>query len=199
MPGCTVTVRSSALTRQHAVHAAHVDADAALHGQQMAFQRGAGAVGDHGHGRTGRPAARHRPRPACFRHTPRRTGGGAWMEPSSRPCCSHTAWAVEHCLPKRDCSACRKAGEIARGCKCREEVGGRSSWTPKTPKKNTTGICGAAPVKGRCGIRQAGMRLPRRVTLVRRVGALRGVQKILLRMPFIRAACGFTPRLGRPT
>jgi hypothetical protein len=40
MPGCTVTVRSSALT-QHLVHAAHVDADAALHGQQMAFERGA--------------------------------------------------------------------------------------------------------------------------------------------------------------
>ena len=35
--------------RQHAVHASQVDADAALHGQQMPFERRARAVGDHRH------------------------------------------------------------------------------------------------------------------------------------------------------
>ena len=48
-PACTVTVRSSALTREHAVHARQVDADAALHREQVALERRADAERDHRH------------------------------------------------------------------------------------------------------------------------------------------------------
>ena len=41
-------------------------------------------------------------------------GGGACSEPSSRPCCSRTAWASEHCAPKRACSASMSAWGTSR-------------------------------------------------------------------------------------
>jgi antitoxin YefM len=50
-------------------------------------------------------------------------GGGACSEPSSRPCCSRTAWAVEHCAPKRALQRIdQRLGHIAQ-LDLREQVG----------------------------------------------------------------------------
>ena len=100
--------------RQHLVHAADVDADAALHRQQMAFERGADAERESPARRTGSPASRRRPRPACSRRTPRRPAaaprrttrrGRAARAPPSRS---------SSCAPKRAFSASISAcGHVA--------------------------------------------------------------------------------------
>ena len=45
-PGCTTTSRSALVHRQHLVHAADVERDAAVERADMALERGAGAEGD---------------------------------------------------------------------------------------------------------------------------------------------------------
>ena len=49
MPGWTVQSRSLGIDLEHLVHAAHIDADAAMRRVDMALERGAGAEGDQRH------------------------------------------------------------------------------------------------------------------------------------------------------
>ncbi|OQC07717.1 MAG: hypothetical protein BWX79_01833 [Alphaproteobacteria bacterium ADurb.Bin100] len=133
MPGCTVTVRSSAFT---------------LSTRFMRFtsmlmppctaSRWPSSEEPAAYGMTGTLCCAARRTASCtscvLSAKTTAAGGGAWMEPSSRPCCSRTARAQEYCAPKRCASASSKAWGAGRSVTGACE-GGALACMGGSPKK----------------------------------------------------------------
>ena len=102
--------------REHLVHVAQVDRDAAGGRVDLALERGAGAEGDDGHAVSWRRSA---PRPGCRRSpapSPRASGGWLTIQVVVWPCCSRTACEVIEAVaePRGKLLRARSPGLAAR-------------------------------------------------------------------------------------